>query len=218
MLRTVWTMIWGKNIRLVSKVEEHQRRIEGTQEELKDYLSQISDENLSEEDVDWKFIVLDYSQELTAIGTLIRRDLCDAAIRQIQLNQEPSPEDKEELEVFYARTLERIEKATAILMSREPRLAEEFIREKEQINIRFRRSRKARLEKPLSVQSASSNVVDMINCLRWINSQLTSLAYAIVRDSTRSGETTGHSPELEEAWLMEDSAKPEAKQPAIKDS
>lgn len=86
------------------------------------------------------------------------------------------------------------------------------------LGARFRRSRKARLEKPLSVQSASSNVVDMINCLRWINSQLTSLAYAIVRDSTRSGETTGHSPELEEAWQAEDSAKPEAKQPAIKDS
>src|ERR1700676_5542355 len=208
MLRTVWMMIWGKNVRLVSKVEEHQRRIEGTQEELKDYLSQISDENLSEEDVDWKFIILDYSQELTAIGTLIRRDLSDAAIRQIQLNQEPLPEDKEELEAFYARTLERIEKAAAMLMSREPRLAEEFIREKEQINIESRRSRKTRLEKPLSVQSASSNVVDMTNCLRRINSQLTSLAYAIVRDSSRSGKKPVHSPEIEmeEAWLAEESA------------
>jgi phosphate:Na+ symporter len=208
MLRTVWMMIWGKNVRLVSKVEEHQRHIEGTQEELKDYLSQISDENLSEEDVDWKFIILDYSQELTAIGTLIRRDLSDAVIRQIQLNQEPSPEDKEELEAFYARTLERIEKAAAMLMSRESRLAEEFIREKEQINIASRRSRKTRLEKPLSVQSASSNVVDMTNCLRRINSQLTSLAYAIVRNSTRSGKTSVHSPEIEmeEAWLAEDSA------------
>ena len=200
-------MIWGKNVRLVSKVEEHQRRIEGTQEELKDYLSQISDENLSEEDVDWKFIVLDYSQELTAIGTLIRRDLADAAIRQIQLNQEPSPEDKEELEAFYARTLERIEKAAAMLMSRESRLAEEFIREKEQINIASRRSRKTRLEKPLSVQSASSNVVDMINCLRRINSQLSSIAYTIVRDLTRSGETPIHSPgaEVEEEWHAEES-------------
>jgi len=169
MLRTVWMMLWAKNIRLVSKVEEHQRRIEGTQDELKDYLSQISDENLSEEDVDWKFIVLDYSQELTAIGTLIRRDLCDAAIRQIQLNQEPSPEDKEELEAFYARTLERIEKATVILMSRDSRLAEEYIREKEEINIQSRRSRKARLEKPISVQTASSNVLDMINCLRTVS-------------------------------------------------
>lgn len=208
MLRTVWMMIWGKNVRLVSKVEEHQRRMEATQEELKDYLSQISDENLSEEDVDWKFIVLDYSQELTAIGTLIRRDLSDAAIRQIQLNQEPSPEDKEELEAFYARTLERIEKAAAMLMSREPRLAEEFIREKEQINVESRRSRKTRLEKPLPVQSASSNVADMINCLRRINSQLTSLAYGIVRDSTRSGETPVHRSEIEveEAWLAEESA------------
>ena len=210
-------MIWGKNIRLVSKVEEHQRRIEGTQEELKDYLSQISDENLSEEDVDWKFVVLDYSQELTAIGTLIRRDLCDAAIRQIQLNQEPSAEDKEELEALYTRTLERIEKATVILMSREPRLAEEFILEKEQINIQFRRSRKARFEKPLSVQSASSNVVDMINCLRRINSQLTSLAYSIVRDPTRLGETASHSPELEDGWPAENRVKSEAKQPAIND-
>src|SRR5580692_1248128 len=208
MLRTVWMMIWGKNVRLVSKVEEHQRHIEGTQEELKDYLSQISDENLSEEDVDWKFIILDYSQELTAIGTLIRRDLCDAAIRQIQLNQEPSPEDKEELEAFYARTLARIEKAAATLMSREARLAEEFIREKEQINVESRRSRKTRLEKPLSVQSASSNVVDMMNCLRRINSQLTSLAYALVRDSIRSGKTPVHSPEIEveEAWPAEDGA------------
>jgi len=208
MLRTVWTMIWGKNVRLISKVEEHQRRIEGTEEELKDYLSQISDENLSEEDVDWKFIILDYSQELTAIGTLIRRDLSDAVIRQSQSNQEPSPEDKEELEAFYARTLERIEKAAAMLMSREPRLAEQFIREKEQINIESRRSRKTRLEKPLSVQSASSNVVDMMNCLRRINSQLTSLAYSIVRDSTRSAKKSIHSAEMEmeEAWLAEDSA------------
>jgi Na+/phosphate symporter len=44
MLRAVWMMIWGKNIRLVSKVEEHQKRLECTQEGLKDYLGQVSDE------------------------------------------------------------------------------------------------------------------------------------------------------------------------------
>jgi phosphate:Na+ symporter len=208
MLRTVWMMIWGKNVRLVSKVEEHQRRIDGTQEELKDYLSQISDENLSEEDVDWKFIVLDYSQELTAVSTLIRRDLSDAAIRQIQLNQEPSPEDKEELESSYARTLERIEKAAALLMSHDPRTAADFIREKEEINLESRRSRKTRLEKPLAVQNASSNIVDLVNCLRRINSQLTSIAYNIVRDSTRSGKTSihGSGEGVEEVWPADESA------------
>jgi hypothetical protein len=80
-----------------------------------------------------------------------------------------------------------------------------------QINVESRRSRKTRLEKPLSVQSASSNVVDMINCLKRINSQLTSIAYAIVRDSTRSGETAMHSrgAELEAAWAAEENANKE---------
>ena len=75
-----------------------------TQESLKDYLGQVSDDNLSEQDIDWKFIVLDYSQELTAIGTLIRRDLCDSALRQIQSNYELSSEDREVVERLYART------------------------------------------------------------------------------------------------------------------
>ena len=197
MLRTVWTMIWGKNLRLVSKVEQHQQRIENILDELKDYLGQISDENLSEEDVDWKFSVLDFAQELAAIGTLIKRDLADAAIGQIQLDQALSPEDRQELESFYARTLERIEKATLILMSRDSRQAEEFIREKEQINVQFRLSRKAHLEKPLTAQNAASNVVDMINCLRRINSQLTSLAYAIVQDSSHAGLVSGSGTELD---------------------
>jgi phosphate:Na+ symporter len=197
MLRTVWTIIWGKNVRLVSKVEEHQSRIERTQESLKDYLGQVSDDNLSEQDIDWKFIVLDYSQELTAIGTLIRRDLCDSALRQIQSNYELSSEDREVVERLYIRTLERMEKATRILMSREPHLAEQFIREKEEINVQTRLFRKARLEKPLSVQSASANVVDIIDCLRRINSQLTSLSYSIVRDSVRSGKADSRIAQIE---------------------
>ena len=61
-----------------------------------------------------------------------------------------------------------------------------------------------------SIQDYAARVecLDMINCLRRINSQLTSLAYAIVRDSTRSSKTPVHSPEIEveEAWLAEDSA------------
>jgi len=197
MLRTVWTMIWGKNLRLVSKVEEHQRRIESTLDELKDYLGQISDENLSAEDVDWKFSILDFAQELAAIGTLIKRDLADAVIRQIQLNQELTAEDRQELESFYARTLERIEKATLLLMSRESRQAAEFIREKEQMNLQYRLSRKAHLEKPVTVQNAGSNVVDMMNCLRRINSQLTTLAYAIVQDSGHMGLVSGSGAELD---------------------
>jgi phosphate:Na+ symporter len=44
-LRTVWMMIWGKNVRLISKIEDHQQRMESTQAELKDYLSQVSEKS-----------------------------------------------------------------------------------------------------------------------------------------------------------------------------
>ena len=37
----------------------------------------------------------------------------------------------------------------------------------------------------------------MINCLRRINSQLTSIAYAIVQDSSRSGLVSGSGAELD---------------------
>jgi phosphate:Na+ symporter len=197
MLRAVWTMLWGKNLRLLSKVDEHQQRIENTQDELREYLGQISDENLSEHDIEWKLTVLDYSQELAAIGTLVRRDLADAVIRQIQLNQEPLPEDRQELESYYARTLERIEKAALILMSRDADLAAKFIREKEQINVQFRLLRKMRLEKALSAQNASANVIEMISCLRRINSQLTSLAYALVGDAASSRATSADGSDLD---------------------
>ena len=186
MLRTVWVMISAKNIRLASKVEEQQKRIEQTEEGLKEYLSQVSDENLSEEDIDWKFIVLDYAQDLCTAGTLIRRDLSEAALRVAQSPQDLSPEDREELETLYTRTLERIEKAAAILMSRDHDLALQLIREKEKINNQLRLFRKQRLEKP--IQPTNSNFLDLLDSLRRINSQVTSIAYSLVRNATKSNQ------------------------------
>ena len=204
MLRAVWMMLWGKNVRLIGKVEAHETRVERTHEELKDYLSQVSDENLSESDIEWKLTILDYAQELRNIATLIRRDLSDAVLRQIQSNQELSTQDKDELEALYARTLERLERGTLILMSRDSGLAEQFIREKEEMDTHFRKSRKARLERPSADQNVSSHVFDMINCLRRINSQLTSLAYSLAR----MGQNNSHSPETEgeEMWPPETGA------------
>jgi phosphate:Na+ symporter len=197
MLRTVWMVLWGKNSELIGKVEAHQTRTERTQAELKEYLSQVSDENLSEEDVDWKLAILDYSQEVTNIGILIRRDLCDAVLRQIRSSQELAAEDKDDLEGLYARTLERIERATLILMARDPKLAEQFIREKEEINTWCRKSRKARLERPIATQTVLANVFDMIDCLRRINSALTSLAYTLARDQLRIDQANSHGSDIE---------------------
>ena len=104
-----------------------------------------------------------------------------------------------------------MEKAALILMSREPVRAGQFIREKEQINIQARLFRKAHLGKPLSVQSAPANVIDMIDCLRRINSHLTSLAYAIVRNAHRSpGEAEGQIAHIEQRETSPAELEPKA--------
>ena len=79
------------------------------------------------------------------------------------------------------------------------------VREKEEINIQFRKARKARLERPLAVQNASSNVFDMINCLRRINSQVTSRAYSVARDELRVEQAHSHGSDIEgeEIWPLE---------------
>jgi phosphate:Na+ symporter len=205
MLRTVWLMFSGKNVRLASKVEEEQKRLERTEEGLKEYLSQVSDENLNEEDVAWKFIVLDYAQDLGTVGTLIRRDLAEAAVREAQSTSELSPEDRKELETLYSRTLERLEKAATVLMSRDYHLAIQLIREKEEINNRLRLFRKQRVEKP--VQPTNSNFLDLLDSLRRINSQLTSIGYALVRNATKSHQPGGEFSEVEKKFLRSTEAE-----------
>jgi phosphate:Na+ symporter len=199
MLRTVWLMYSGKNVRLASKVEEQQKRLERTEEGLKEYLSQVSDDNLNEEDVAWKFIVLDYAQDLGTVGTLIRRDLAEAILREAHSTSELSPEDRKELETLYSRTLERLEKAATVLMSRDYHLAIQLIREKEEINNRLRLFRKQRVEKP--VQPTNSNFLDLLDSLRRINSQLTSIGYALVRNATKSDQPEGEFSEVEKKFL-----------------
>jgi len=191
MLHTVWVMLWGKNIRLLTRVEEFQRRIEELQQTLQAYLGEISDENLSADDIHWKFALLDYSQELDTIARLVRRDLADAFVRQIKSGQELSAGDRPELETLYTRTLERIEKATVLLMGRDLAQAERFIHEKEEMNQQFRAGRRARLDHLPSAQAASPALADMLTCLRRINSHLTAIAYSIARgDATTTRSLT----------------------------
>jgi phosphate:Na+ symporter len=202
MLRTVWAMRSGKNKPSLSQVDEYQGRIVAIESALKDYLGQISDENLSEKDIDWRFTLLDFSQELVTIATLIKRDLADAVTCQAHSSKQLQPRDLLELEKILGETLERMEKAAVLLMTKDVRMANRFIEEKEQISIQYRSVRKRHLEQRTAGQKFDVNFFDMLNCLRRINSHLTAVAYAITRTSPagRVHDTTAV-PDPDESWL-----------------
>jgi phosphate:Na+ symporter len=216
MLRTVWAMRSGKNKPPISQVDEYQGRIVAIQSALKEYLGQISDENLSEKDIDWRFTLLDFSQELVIIATLIKRDLADAVACQAHSIKQHHSEDLPELEKILGETLERMEKATILLMTKDARMANRFIQEKEQISIQYRSIRKRHLEQLTAGQKFDVNFFDMLNCLRRINSHLTAVAYSITRTSSaeRVDDTTAV-PDPDESWLTSDDSSIDRKTCAV---
>jgi phosphate:Na+ symporter len=190
MLRTVWAVCTNNNRDVKTKVEDLYGRVIAIQAELKDYLEQIADENLSDEDINWRFNLLDYSQELVIVATLIKRDLTDAAVSYSRLTKELRAEGAGELENIVNRTLERIHKATVLLMAQDVRMANRFIQEKEEISDRYRAIRRRHLESLGPGQKPDTSFFDLMNCFRRINTHLTSVAYAIVRSA--DGDTGNH--------------------------
>jgi phosphate:Na+ symporter len=202
MLRAVWTMCTNQTRDLKTKVEELFARVIAIQTELKDYLEQIADENLSDEDINWRFTLLDYSQELVIAATLIKRDLVDAGIPYSRLAKDLRLEDSGQLESIVNRTLERIHKATVLLMTQDERMAHRFIQEKEAISDQYRSIRRGHLERLTPGQKLDTNFFDLLNCFRRINAHLTSVAYGIIHltgDSNTGANAV--SPDPDESWL-----------------
>jgi phosphate:Na+ symporter len=200
MLRTVCALRLDQSKQ--AKIGEWYDRIVAIQAALKDYLGQIADENLRDSDIDRRFNLLDYSQELVIIGMLIKRDLADAAVARSL--KEFQADDLAELENILSRTLERMQKATVLLMTRDVVMANRFIQEKEQISEHYRSVRKRHLERLVPGQNLSTGLFDLLNCFRRINSHLTAVAYAIVRGSSVNSSVVG--PDPDESWLTGDRA------------
>jgi phosphate:Na+ symporter len=206
MLRAVWTMCTNHGREVKTKVQDLYGRVIAIQDELKDYLEQIADENLSDEDINWRFNLLDYSQELVIVATLIKRDLADAAIPYSRLAKDLRAEDSSELENIVNRTLERIHKATVLLMAQDVRMANRFIQEKEEISDRYRAIRRRHLERLEPGQKPDTSFFDLMNCFRRINTHLTSVAYAIVRSTDGDTGTRAVGADPDESSLSSDEA------------
>jgi phosphate:Na+ symporter len=204
MLRTVCALRLDQSKQV--KIGEWYDRIVAIQAALKDYLGQIADENLRDSDIDRRFNLLDYSQELVIIGTLIKRDLADAAVARSL--KEFQADDLAELENILSRTLERMQKAMVLLMTQDVAMANRFIQEKEQISEHYRSVRKRHLERLVPGQNLNTGLFDLLNCFRRINSHLIAVAYAIVRGG-RGSSIVG--PDPDESWLTGDHNSTERK-------
>lgn len=185
MLRTVASIGDGKTPPRKSAVDDKRGRLESIGNRVKAYLGQIGEDSLGTSDARWKFILLNYIQELTAIGILIQRDFADAVVRQAKGGASLPPGEQADIAALVNQTLGRMEKATSLLMNRDVAQAEAFIAEKEEVSHWCRHAQQVHLERtPAEAQAspaATSDYLDQLNSLRRINSHLTSAAYAVAR-------------------------------------
>ncbi len=182
MLKLAWNIGFSNQTQDFVRIDDLQEEIVDVTEELAGYLGKIDFESLDKDDGAWKTHLIDYSHELVATGVVIRRDLTDAALR-LASNPPEFPESaREELESIFRLTMLRMEKATLILTSRDTAEARRFIREKEEVSARCRKCQRThqRIEPAADEPDFRPNLIDHLNCLRRINSHITSLAYAIV--------------------------------------
>jgi phosphate:Na+ symporter len=105
-------------------------------------------------------------------------------------------EDRQDVAKMVRKTLERMERATSILMSQDLAQAEAFIAEKEQMSNSCREAQRLHLERQAAAASgaSSSDYIDQLNCLRRINSHITSVAYALARPRSAALEASRTAP------------------------
>lgn len=184
LLKSVWMQFQEQRIIRSAMVKAYYQKMSQMSESIRLYLGQIGDESLTEKDISWKLMLLDYLQEFDTMNRLIWRDMVDVMNRIVKERIHFSAVETVELENLYQQTSTRIEKATSILMVRNPQLAEEFIREKEKINELCRRWQKieqltqAQAEEPVKV---NIYFLDLLLCLRRLNSHLTAIGYSLAR-------------------------------------
>ena len=118
------------------------------------------------------------------------------------------------MEDIQAKTLQRMQKATVLVMTQDVQMANAFIQEKEEISCHYRAVRRRHLERLTAGEKPDHSFFDLLNCLRRINTHLTGVAYAIVRND---GQTGPHNIDAEpdEAWLTGEETSAHLDRPQI---
>ncbi|MEX0929841.1 MAG: Na/Pi cotransporter family protein [Balneolales bacterium] len=185
MLMNFWRAHEGDNPAMARQVQRYDDRIDTMNNEIKEYLSRMSEEEMSPQDTKLQFTLFHFISELEAIGDVIDKNLCHQLIKEIEQGLFLTGKEQQYLNELYRQVIDRFEMAISILASRDAELAAKMLAEKEQLNEWCRAVQKDHYEN-LDIQDvvsleSSSYFIDTMNSLRRISSHLTSIAYSFAR-------------------------------------
>ncbi|MDR1828982.1 MAG: hypothetical protein LBR29_11685, partial [Methylobacteriaceae bacterium] len=171
---------------LVYYIRSQDDKVDALQEATKKFIAKLNRTQLSEKDLEFSDLIVNYSINLEHVGDIIEKSLSRIAEKKSEKQIMFSLEGFNEIEIMFMRTIENLHLAQTVFMTRDPKLARQLVESKEEIRrmesdsstAHFKRYQEKRFETVLS----SSLHLDILRDLKRINAHLTSVAYPILTE------------------------------------
>ncbi|MCB1782953.1 MAG: Na/Pi cotransporter family protein [Alphaproteobacteria bacterium] len=171
---------------LIESIRKRDKTVDSLHDQIKLYLSRVSEEMLDPRESDRFLQILSYSTNLEYIGDIIENSLLEITETKINSRHRFSTAGFQEIQNFHKTILENMKMAQTIFISEDPKLARQLVEGKKTIREaewqssvqHFKRLREGLPE----TISTSALHTDIIRDYRRINSYVTTVAYSILNN------------------------------------
>lgn len=195
-LRDTMTVFERDDEPLMNEIIKRDDRIDRLEEDIKQYLTKLREQSLTEEQAERETALLFVVVDLEATGDVIDKQLMELAEKKIRGSHRFSKQGEHEIRDLHTKVVENLELALGALASGDASVAEKVLRHKSRISElerRYRQSHMERLKSGLKESIDTSSIhLDVLLALRQINSFATAIAYAVLGRHLPGVNGNGH--------------------------
>jgi phosphate:Na+ symporter len=164
-----------------------ERQVDTLQQEVKLYLSRLNRQELTADESNRSFVIIDYAINLEHIGDIIEKGLSPQAAKKIDNGLLFPKDGYEEIDRLFDITIDNLRVAQTIFVTRDFHLARQLMEVKDDIRVMEKQSSVRHIERLRDGQidslQTSSLHLDMLRDLKRINAHIVSVAHPILDES-----------------------------------
>jgi phosphate:Na+ symporter len=170
--------------KLLEEIERREDQIDFLEQAIKSYLTQLSEQSLSEEQSKHEIGLLYLINELEHIGDIVDKSSSHLARQKIVGGLAFSSQGMHEVRALHSRVVENLRSIISAIATRDQELAQKVLSTKTAINKMERELRQTHIRRlhagtRESIETSSIHM-DFLNDLKRINSHTTNMAYVVL--------------------------------------
>lgn len=168
-------------------------QVDRLQEAIKLYLARIDETRLDATAQKQVGVILDYAINLEHVGDIVEKSLAPLTLKKIERQLQYSPDGLAEIEALFRDTIDNLQLAQRVFLSRDAQMARRLMETKPAIRRQERASvehhmRRLQHRHPDALQTTSMHM-DVLRDLKRINGHLVSVATPILEDAGQLRES-----------------------------